>query len=356
MKRIIIFNILLSICIASAAQSSFKYYLMSGDVKMEEHFYEMALDYYCKARECASTNEQAELAKLREDACKKAIAREKESSVKKTTNRRLLSDQYLETGDLYSIETGEIIPSETEDEFYLYYIEVYQDYMIVARHINEDNQEEYQTTRKLPRVDENADLIRYASGEEGEDFIVIKKKISNNYGKFQNILRIENDHAFILYASPLVKELFSSEKQEENNAAPKPSEPSVLPITFSESWVLNLDGDGIRLGDSRSNDVLYAKDICWLTARFRYKCPSNYDSIIRFDVKLISPDGHLITIDGRGRKKDYSTTAVLETIPGGGILSISIGNDLPGFFKKGKYVLSIWYNDIQYTSMIVDLQ
>jgi hypothetical protein len=214
----------------------------------------------------------------------------------------------------------------------------------------------YSPSIKLPRIDENADIIRYSSGEEGEDFIVIKQVQSNKYGKFRHILRIENDCAYILYASPFVKELFSEGEQDINTPSPKTSKPLLPTISFTECWVLNQDGDGLCLGDTRSNDVLFAKDICWLTVRFRYKCPSDYKEVIHFDVKLIDPDECIVPIDGEGRKKGYSTTIALETIPRGGILNVSIGNDEPGFFKKGKYVLSVWYNDTLYTSTSIDLQ
>ena len=92
-----------------------------------------------------------------------------------------------------------------------------------------------------------------------------------------------------------------------------------------------------------------------MTLRMRYYCPENFENSVRFDIKVVDPSGNLVIVPGKGTTQGFTTYFVLETIPGGGIFTVAIGDDNPGFFVSGKYSIGLWNGGINYYSTVIEL-
>lgn len=367
MKKIVTTLVFVLFCTLCLAQSQFKSYLINGDVKMKEQFYEMAISYYNKAKSVATTEEELALAEKRIAECYNLLnPKEEEQETLKPKSKILFTDQYLESGDLYSMSKKEVIPSEEGSEMTLYKLEVHPDCLVVVSHTDDESEmpiDFIPSGTVIPLAAENSEYRRFSSDKAGEEFIVYKKVLKNEFGNYHVVLRKESGNYLKLYSTAELRQLIneiqnppsesvSKDKTQTQTQTDKPVK--ILPITFTEGWYLNLDEDGFRLADSRSEQI-WAKDVRWLTIRLRYTCPDNYDNPARFDVKIIDPKGKLMGIPGKGVEKGFSTYEMLETIPAGGIFNIAIGSDNPGSFISGKYIISIWYDNVQYYSLIVEL-
>lgn len=364
MKNTIFCFLLSLVCSVCFAQSSFSLYLMNGDVKMKESFYDMALSYYRKALSEATTPEDVSTAEQRIRECKRAMTPPGETrSTSKT--KRIFTDQYLETGEIYDKLSDEG-PSSSKEEDYplsLYQIEVFRNSLIIVSHVDQEDLQELDDLPAgtvLPLVEETESYRRFSSGKEGEHFIVLKEVMSNSYGRYRIIFREQNNQFYILYPTALIKSMINTTGTGESEARPTEENASevsgeVYPVRFTDAWVLNLDEEGERIGDSRTAP-LRAKDIYRLMIRFRYSCPDSFKDKLRFDFKLLDPSGALVLFSGRGTKTGYSATEELETIPGGGIFNIVVKAGSPGSFRKGTYTLSLWCNNIEYYSVVIELE
>ena len=321
MKKLVTTLVFALFCTLCIAQSQFKSYLINGDVKMREQFYEMAISYYNKAKAVAKTGDEIALAEKRIAECYGILnPKEDETETAKHKSKILFTDQYLESGDLYSISKKEVIPTEEGAEMTFYKLEVHHDCLIVVSHTDEEAETQIDVIPSgtvIPLVSENSEYRRYSSGKAGEEFIVYKKVLKNEFGNYHIVLRKESDNYLKLYSTAELRQLI-------NDIQDKPNEPKsqektqivtekqvkIIPITFTEGWYLNLDEDGFRLADSRSEQI-WAKDVRWLTIRLRYTCPDNYENPARFDVKIIDPQGKVMSIPGKGVEKGYSTYEML---------------------------------------------
>lgn len=370
MRKILVCLVLCLTAAVCYAQSTFETNIFNGDVKMTEHFYDMALNYYHKALQAASTGEEKRIAEEKIATCRLAIDPPVEVTAPTAKAPKVLySDQFLETGD-FLLEYDEVMPGEDDYCYSMFRLEIFRDHINIQEHIDEDGND-YLTDCVLPFVEED-DSYRYYVSEEAEAIFVISKHMkTNSYGKYYEVYRLSGGKMLILYSTPQLKAIakknysgksasFSSLVEKiMNNHEEEPEETvqrerEELPISFNEYWYLNLGADQVSLGDSRSEN-LEANGICWLTVRFRYSCPSNYKAAKRFDVKIFDPTGKLLVISGDDVKKGYSTSEVLEAIPGGGIFSVSFGSDTPGSFIKGKYIVELWYDGLQYQAAVINL-
>ena len=367
MKKIVSTLLTVLLCAWCFAQSTFTSYIIKGDVKLKEKFYEMALNYYKQARAVASDGTETALAEKKIAECNRLMNPEpaepsKADKAEKAKSKILFTDQYLETGDEFSMAMNEIIYAEEQGEISLYNIEVHQDYIVILSHADGETEEQLEDIpagTKIPMVSETKEYRKYSSGDDGE-FIVFKKAQKNDFGSYHVVLRVDGKQYLKLYSTAeirqIMKEIQAEEEKEakEEKAAPEKTA-ELLPLNFTESWALNLDADGVRLGDTRS-EALRAKDVRWLTVRVRYACPEDYAHKVRVDIKITDPSGNLITIPGKGVTKGFSTYEVLDTRPGGGIFTLAFGADDPGSFAPGEYAVSLWHDDVQYYSMIIELQ
>ena len=315
MKKALICFLLSLAFAVSLAQTAFSNHLLNGDIKMKEHFYEMALLYYQKAISVATSPDEVAEAEHRIQQCRIAMTPVQSDEVVASSNPGILfSDQYLETGD---------------------YID--------------------QSTREINR--------HFSSEKDGENFIVFKRVRGNSYGQYRFIYRELNGEYYVLYPMAYVKNRINnaseetsknSRKEKADQEVNKADSVKVYPIVFTESWFLNLTGEGERIGDSRTAP-LRARDVCWLMFRIRYSCPDSFMEPLRFDLKVMDSSGKLIVCSGQ-TTNGYSSSKVLETIPGGGIFNIAIGKDEPGSFHKGKYTLSLWCENVEYYSAVIELE
>ena len=376
MKKALFSFLLLLVCATVFAQSSFNTDLLNGDVKMKELFYETALSYYKKARAEATTPAEAALAEQRIKECERAMMPvETTPSPRSSRPRLLFSDQYLETGDIYDEKTQNVKSSPGEEEYplSLYHIEVYREALVIIRHEDPMTSQEIESLPAgtvLPLVEETDKYRLFSSGKEGESFFVFKEIHGNSYGRYRIIYREQNHQYFVLYPMALVKKRMSespsasnkesakgSAKEKKSDPEPKsqPDTVKVHPISFTDSWMLNFDENGERIGDSRTAP-LNAREVRWLMFRFRYTCPYSFAENIRFDFKLIDPSGNLVDFPGKGTKTGYSASEVLKTIPGGGIFNLVLGSDTPGLYQKGRYKLSVWSDNVEYFAVTVELE
>ena len=383
MRRLLITMIFALLCALCLAQSPFNTNIMNGDIKMKERFYEMAMTYYKKARSLASNGEEITVADRKIAECKRIIDEINAANAAKNVKSRLLfSEQYLDSGDIYSgsidsYNNGAIVHSDEDAPLSLFVVEVYDDHIRILSHEDDSSKElgDIPAGTEIKLIKETSKYRLFASDEAGEEFLVYKRAHNNEFGRFHVALRKVGKNYIRLYSLAEVRKVMQAsesdsfkseddknrENSEQDKGATSTSVESentskeILPISFLDYWALNLDSNNIRLGDSRS-EPLKADDVRWLTLRIRYSCPENYDNPIRFDVRVETPSGQVMKINGKGVAKGYSTYEVLETIPGGGIFSFAIGSDEPGTFKRGKYVIGIWHDDIQYYSFIVELQ
>ncbi len=382
MKKVLFSLLLFLVCAAAYAQSPFNTHLLNGDVKMKELFYEMALSYYKKAKSEATSPAEVAIAEQRIRDCERAMMPvEASPSSGSSKSKMLFSDQYLETGDIYDETKQDIKPSPDEEDYplSLYHIEVYPEALVIVRHEDPTSSriiEALPAGTVLPLVEETDNYRRYASGTEGENFIVLKEIQGNSYGQYRIIYREQNHQYYVLYPMALVKKSMNESQSSSGKASAKgkksskeqktektptettdshPDTVKVLSITFTDNWMLNFDEDGERIGDSRTAP-LKAKEICWLMFRFRYTCPYSYKENIRFDFKLIDPSGNLVVFPGRGTKTGYTASELLETIPGGGIFNLVLGADKPGSFHKGQYKLSLWNGNVECFAVIIELE
>lgn len=379
MKKALFSFFLVLVCSASFAQSLFNTHLLNGDIKMQESFYEMALSYYKMAKAAASTPAEAAQADQKIRACERAMMPVAEPAPAASSKRKLLfSDQYLETGDIYDEAKQDVKPSpdETDYPLSLYHLEVYRDALVILSHEDPETSREVESVPAgtvLPLVEETQKYRRYASDKEGENFVVFKEIRGNSYGRYRIIYREQNHQYYVLYPMALVKKRMNEgqsssavgapakakkENTEQSRAAKEESRPDsvkVHPITFTDNWLLNMDENGERIGDSRT-EPLKAREICWLMFRFRYSCPYSFNETIQFDFKLIDPLGNLVVFPGKGTKTGYTASQVLETIPGGGIFNIVLGADTPGAFQKGRYKLSLWNDNVEYYAVVIELE
>lgn len=371
MKKAIFCFLLLLIGFVSLAQTAYSNYLLNGDIKMKEHFYEMALSYYRKALSEASSPEEVTVAEQKIRDCNRMMASVKEHEMITSSNTKLLfSDQYLETGDFVDEDTKEIRQISDEEDYplSLYRIEVYRDALVIVSHEDEQTSTERKDIPAgtvLPLVEETSNYRRFSSGEDGENFIVFKKVRGNSYGQYRLIFREQDEQYYVLYPMayvkkrmniPLAEKSQSTEKGGKEKQGENQVEPIIThPITFTESWVLNLDGNGELIGDSRIVP-LHAREVCWLMFRLRYSCPDSFKESLRFDFKLTDSSGNLILCSGQGAQAEYSSSKVLDSIPGGGIFNIALGEDKPGSFQKGKYTLSLWCDKVKYYSVVIVLE
>ena len=384
MKHFFISIVCALICAVSFAQSSFNTNIMNGDIKMREHFYEMALTYYKNARSVAANGEETAIADRKIADCVRVIDELKEAQqVKATKSKILFSDQYLESGDVYvgSIESYDRSAVKDSDEaapLSLYIMDVYNDHIRILSHEDSDTATELEDIPAgsiIKLTKETSKYRRYTSEDGSEDFIIYKNYSSNEFGRYHIALRKDGDRYLRLYswaeihqimkesgmesgAKMIKEEGRSFETDSMNNGgadSPKLASREILPISFVDSWALNLDSNNKRLGDTRS-EPLVASDVRWLTLRLKYTCPDDYDNHVRFDIRVETPSCKVMKINGKGVSKGFSTYEILETIPGGGIFSIALGSDEPGTFESGRYVIGLWHDDVQYYSLVIVLQ
>lgn len=370
MKKVLFCFLLILSCAVSIAQTSYKQNLLNGDVKMQEHLYDMALTYYQKAKAEASTPAEASAVEQRIRACERAMApvEEEEPVVVSSKSKKLFSDQYLETGDIYDASIKNLTPSLNESDYplSLYQIDVYRDKLVIVSHADSKTHEEVESLPAgtiLPLVEETAEYRHYASGEDGESLVVFKKTRVNAFGRYRMIFREQDGQYFILFPMALVKKQMTTApaKKAKEEAEPKKEEPAqaesapILPITFTDHWILHFDEHGERIGDSRTAPIK-ARDAQWLMFRFRYTCPYSFKEAHRFDMKLVDPSGEPVVFDGKGAKTGYSASELLETIPGGGIFNIVVGSDTPGSFTKGEYRLSLYHGNNEYITVTFVLE
>ena len=345
---------------------------------MKEHFYDMALSYYNKAKSVATSGTELALAQQKIDECLRLLNPDSADSGSapsnqktKSTSKILFTDQYLETGDRYSFEKQETISTDEDAEISLYKIEVHADCLVILSHEDTETEQELENVPAglvIPLVSETKDVRRYASGKDGEQFIVYKKARNNQYGRYHVILRKEDSRYLKLYATAEFRQMMKdvqdkksdqeNQKRESKKQQTRTEQQSPrLPIEFTEHWFLNLDADQNRLGDSRKGgNEMRANNICWLTLRARYTCPKGYERSIRVDIKVTSPSGKVLIIPREGASKGYSTYAVLDTISEGGIFNFAFGADDPGFFIPGRYIVELWIGGNLYRSCAVDLK
>ena len=262
MKKVLFCLLLILVCAVSLAQTSYKQNLLNGDIKMQEHFYEMALSYYQKAKEEASTPAEASTAEQRIRECERALNPAPEETVivssRSAKSKKLFTDQYLETGDIYDASIQDRTPSLDESDYplSLYHIEVYRDMLVILRHADfrtSEEVEELPSGTVLPLVKETAEYRQYASGEDGESFFVFKKPHVNSFGKFRMIYRQLDDKLYILYPMALVKKQMAAPPaaKEKEETQPKKEEKAeaapILPITFTDHWILHFDEHGERI-------------------------------------------------------------------------------------------------------------
>ena len=300
-------------------------------------------------------------------------------STSSKSKKLLFSDQYLETGDIYdeSIKGTKSSPDEEDYPLSLYHIEVYRDALVIISHADPSTSQEVDAVPAgtvLPLVEETNKYRRFASDKDGENFIVFKEIHGNAYGRYRIIYREQNGQYYVLYPMALVKKMMNpsqaekasaaakkektENKTEKARAAEKESQPDtvkVLPIHFTENWILNFDENGERIGDSRTAPIK-AREAQWLMFRFRYTCPYSYKEILRFDFKLVDPSGNLTVFPGKGTRSGYSASETLDTIPGGGIFNITVGADTPGSFQKGRYKLSLYNDNVEYYTVFIELE
>lgn len=369
MKKALICFLLSLAFAVSLAQTAFSNHLLNGDIKMKEHFYEMALLYYQKAISVATSPDEVAEAEHRIQQCRIAMTPVQSDEVVASSNPGILfSDQYLETGDYIDQSTREIkqVSDETAYPLSLYKIEVRRDALVIISH--EDQQtsqprEDVPAGTILPLVEETDNYRHFSSEKDGENFIVFKRVRGNSYGQYRFIYRELNGEYYVLYPMAYVKNRINnaseetsknSRKEKADQEVNKADSVKVYPIVFTESWFLNLTGEGERIGDSRTAP-LRARDVCWLMFRIRYSCPDSFMEPLRFDLKVMDSSGKLIVCSGQ-TTNGYSSSKVLETIPGGGIFNIAIGKDEPGSFHKGKYTLSLWCENVEYYSAVIELE
>lgn len=332
---------------------------------MKEHFYEMALSYYNKALSTASTADEAAKAEQKIRECKRAMMPPEEDRVVKSAKNKLLySDQFLETGEIYDDISEQIVPYPDEDEYPLsvYRIEVYQNALLIISHEDEASSQEMDAlpAGTLIPLEYETDTYRYySSGNEGENFLIFKKNKGPVPGQNPNIFRVQDERYYVLFPSATVKQKMSKSQSRESEKAEKiesdPPQPvEKQPVVFTDNWQLNLDKEGEQIGDSRKEN-LKAREVCWLLFRFRYTCPETFTESLCFDFKLLDPSGKLLIFPGEGTKTGYSSSSVLNAVAGGGIFNIGVGRDKPGYFEKGKYTLSLWCDNLEYYSVVIEL-
>ena len=368
--------LLVFLCSICLAQTPFNSYIMNGDVKMKEQFFEMALSYYNKAKAVASTGAESALAEEKIAECVRRMTppepkeeSDTEGTLARPKSKILFTDQYLETGDRYSFEKKAVVYSDEDAEISLYKLEVHPDCIVILSHEDQETAQELEQLPAgliIPLRSETNEVRRYGSEKDEAQFIVNKKASKNDFGRYHVVLRKEGNHYLKLYSAAEFRQILQDRQEKPKVAAgqvgekiePKAERPvESFPVTFTESWFLNLDADGTRLGDSRRNDTeLKANDIRWLMLRARYNCPLGYNHSVRIDIKITKPDGKLLTIPGEGVFKGFSTYTVLETLSGGGIFNFAFGADNPGFFTPGRYSVDLWIGGSCNYSCEVDLK
>lgn len=385
MKRFLITTLSVLICSLCFAQSLFSSYVLNGDVKMREKFYEMALSFYNRALESAANDSERSLAEQKIAECNRILNPPKEKTPKTSSavSRALFSDQYLETGDVYSFEKDEVIYADDDDStLSLYMLEVRSDCVIILSHSDgeTDQQLDYLPAGTvIPLKTETSILRRYASDVDGEEFIVYKKASKNEYGQFYVVLRKEKNRYYRLYSSVEFRTIMKSlneanstdienksgdeinDENGANNAETSFSESFTdttsekpLPIHFSDFWAFNVDGNGTQTGDSRYS-ALNSADVQRLCVCIRYSCPEGYNESVRFDVKAVDPDGVVMDCNRSGSAPGYSSFEMLETDSGGGVFNVYIEPYDAAGFIPGKYFIGIWNDGVHYYSAVIEL-
>lgn len=227
--------------------------------------------------------------------------------------------------------------------------------------------------------------MRYRSEDGKLDFVIYKKADKNQYGTYHEAYRIEDDKYFLLSPTARIRAIkeeetrrFESESSSRDNSGQKAyadeqkqSEPNLtepeakseekvqtkiprVAVSFTDNWFLNVDAFGRSIGDSRK-DELMASEIVWLLLRLRYISEEQYERPIRFDIKVNDPKGNLIVLS-ENTISGYSAYRVVDIKKDGGIINIAFGKDVPGFFKPGRYTVSLWHNDEAYYYATIELK
>ena len=350
----------LSTCLAFAQQLPDE---MKGDVKMEEGMYEMALSYYNKAKNAATSSAQFASIEKKIAACQEKIketeAAQQEEQIINT--EKLVSGRYEESGSEYLFQTNEVRPHIGQYQKSTYDLVVYKERLMILGHVDK------KTGTEMDFIPAGTDLLQredcalyysYKSQDDSICFIVFKAVHKNAYGEYRVILRKEGERYLKLDSMPEVKlkaqQAIAQRKRAEAEAKAK-AEAEALPVIISDHWMLNIDADGKKLGDSRKGYVLYASELRWLALRLQYICPDDFEKILSFDIKIFGPNGKLMNISGSKPKKGYSTVESIKTVPGGGIFTVAIGGDKPGALKKGVYKFEIWHDGARYYIAEVEL-
>ena len=325
---------------------------LKGDVKMKEGMYEAALTYYMKARQEATSVEDATKLNEKIAECQRIVRRNAYND-EISSSSKITAGRYEESGMESLFPSSELKAPSEPVQASVYDLVVYEGRMLIIGH------EDKKTEEALDFIPAGLDLPLYEESElyysyrakEDEDicFIVFKDKVNNAYGEYHIILRKDGDRYLKLDSVPEIKE-----KQKKANLQKKKVEaPKYLPIKFTEHWFLNLDANNQKLGDSRQLEEISAAKVCWLVLRFRYTCPEDYNEIISFDIKIIGPNKKVMPVSEG--KKGYSTSERMQAVPGGGIFSIAFGDDAPGRLKKGNYIIEIWHKNAKYYTAEITL-
>lgn len=343
------------LCTIAIAQNTFSNYILNGDVKMAEEMYSMALQYYYKARSIATAKElpvvEARIRKCNEAIEVKNNPQKGATKASASSAKLLFSDQYLEPGDIIARD-GTLVPSESDSDMSFITIEVYTNRIVVLNHVDYDTEEELSDLPKgtvLTLEKETKEYRQYVSQDRKERFMISKEISSNRFGRYRQARHLVGDTCYVLFSSSELKQILEdSDKEtdspEEETDSPEEVQRASCPVVFTKSWVLNMDENGERFGDDRSEPIL-AKDVLYLVFRMRYDCPEDLEEDIVFDMKVYEPDGTLIVLGEEGKiKKGYSSQESLTTLPGGGIMNFSFGSNEKGNFSKGKYTVEVWYN------------
>ena len=379
MRKLIVFLFFFILGTTCLAQKDFNSYILNGDVKMKEGFYEMAMNLYQKAKEAANNLDEIGVVNDRMNRCNEAMNPQVEI-LAKAMERCLYRDQFLETGEVLSDDGF----SAAQDGFPLtvYTIEIYNSYIVLVRHSDLETEldiRDIPSGTMLPVVEEDDEYKCYSSGKYGECFVISKKSHQTTFGLDKEVYHVVGDKWYLLYSSARLRDSISSQSKPEEIddiapaqvPAPAPtaetpgagvssspashSEVEIIPVSFTESWALNVDSDGNRLGDSRS-ESLDAASLRWLLLRVRYSCPDDDAEDISYDIRIIDPSGKILIFSGSSVKDGFSMSQTLTTIPGGAILNIAFGQDEPGSFVCGKYIVEIWYKGTKCYSATIRLE
>ncbi len=391
MKRILV-CLTLTFCFGLCfSQSSFNSAIINGDVKMTERFYDMALSYYMVALEQSTTSEEALLAQNKITECKNKI----EEIIRKNSSDAVLkeakvwfNDRYVETGEYKVGGSPDIYMIEGDYSLVLFNLAVYDKCLVILSTSKTgsevDNTHEWDEA-VIPFYQETKKYMRYRSEDGKLDFVIYKKADKNQYGTYHEAYRIEDDKYFLLSPTARIRAIkeeetrrFESESSSRDNSGQKAyadeqkqSEPNLtepeakseekvqtkiprVAVSFTDNWFLNVDAFGRSIGDSRK-DELMASEIVWLLLRLRYISEEQYERPIRFDIKVNDPKGNLIVLS-ENTISGYSAYRVVDIKKDGGIINIAFGKDVPGFFKPGRYTVSLWHNDEAYYYATIELK